>query len=104
MPVSDVRQLSVGKQNMKRIAIYLITMLVTFTTGLIVNVINPRDMQVSPEMREAEEYAVYSALIGTFHCDDANVNLIQSRTDSFYFYDVNIIESLFIMYHLPHAQ
>ena len=103
MPVSDVRQLSVGKQSMKRIAIYLITMLVTFTTGLIVNVINPRDMQVSPEMREAEEYAVYSALIGTFHCDDAKVILIQSRTDSFYFYDGNTDETQFIKDHFPPA-
>ena len=84
---------------MKRIAIYLITMLLTFTTGLIVNVIKPTAKQVSPEMREAEEYAVYSALINQFHCDDGKVILIQSRTERFY--DSSTDEAKFIKDDLP---
>ena len=88
---------------MKRIAIYSITMLLTFTTGLIVNVIKPRDKQVSPEMREAEEYKVYSALINLFHCDDGKVILIQSRTDRFYLYDGSTDEAKFIKDNLPPA-
>ena len=88
---------------MKRIAIYSITMLLTFTTGLIVNVIKPRDKQVSPEISEAEEYAVYSALINLFHCDDGKVILIQSRTDRFYRYDGSIDEAKFIKDNLPPA-
>src|SRR2546425_1211769 len=88
---------------MKRIAIYSITMLLTFTSGLIVNVIKPKAKQVSPEMREAEEYAVYSALINQFHYDDGKVILIQSRTDRFYAYDGSTDESKFIKDHLPPA-
>src|SRR5437762_9601117 len=88
---------------MKRIAIYSITMLLTFASGLIVNVIKPRDKQVSPEMREAEEYAVYSALINEFHCGDGKVILIQSRTDRFYSYDGSTDEAKFIKDHLPPA-
>jgi len=88
---------------MKRIAIYSITMLLTFMSGLIVNVIKPRAKQVSPEMREAEEYAVYSALINQFHCDDGKVILIQTRTDRFYSYDGSTDEPKFIKDHLPPA-
>ncbi len=50
-------------------------------------------------MREAEEYAVYSALINLFHCDDGKVILIQSRTERFY--DRSTDEAKFIKDDLP---
>src|SRR2546426_3246717 len=89
---------------MKRFAIYFLTMVATFSVALIFYAIKPKPLKLSPEMREAEEFAVYSALINSFHPQfDGKVLLIQSRTEPFYFYDGVGDETKFIKDNLPPA-
>ena len=87
---------------MKRFAVCFLTMVATFSVALIFYAIKPKPLKLSPEMREAEELAVYSALINSFHPQfDGKVLLIQSRTEPFYFYVGD--ETKFIKDNLPPA-
>ena len=62
---------------MKRIALYLFTMIAAFSLGTIAPAIKPNQQQISPQARVAEEYAVlFSKLL-----------LTQNRTEVSYRYD-----------------
>jgi hypothetical protein len=82
---------------MKRLAIHLLTMLLTFAVSLVGVALKPKAKPVSPEVREAEEYAVYSALMSGYPCNDRKTLLIQSSTESIHIAD----EASFIKEDLP---
>jgi hypothetical protein len=87
---------------MKRLAIHLITMLLTFAVSLAGVALKPKAKPVSPEEREAEEYAVYSALLNVFHPnEDGKLILIQSSTESVHLPDTEADETRFIKEDLP---
>ena len=52
---------------MKRIGFYLPIISTALCLGVFAYAIKTKQHQISPETREAEEYAVYSALINSFH-------------------------------------
>jgi hypothetical protein len=89
-------------KRMRRTALYLFTMIAAFSLGVIAHAIKTKQPQFSAEMREAEEYAVYSALINSFHPkNDGKLLLIQNRTESFYPHDGTGDETKYIKDHLP---
>jgi hypothetical protein len=87
---------------MTRLASYLITMFLTFAVSLMGVALKPQAKPVSAEVREAEEYAVYSALLNGFHpLDDGKLLLIQNSTNSVPLPGTPADEARFIKEDLP---
>src|SRR5438105_8655994 len=96
---STVRQLL---KRMKRVAFYLFIVSTAFCVGVFAYAIKTKPHQISPETREVEEYAVYSALINSFHPqNDGKLLLIQNRTEVSYRYDGTGDETQYIKDHVP---
>jgi hypothetical protein len=89
---------------MKRLAFYLFIMSTAFCVGGIAHAIKTKQQQISPATREAEEYAVYSALINNFHSqNDGKLLLIQNRTEVSYRYDGTGDETKYIKDNMPQS-
>jgi|SRR5215813_11177716 len=83
---------------MKATALYLFTAVAAFCLVAFAHTIKTRRPQLSAEMRETAEYAVYSALLANAH--DSTL-LIQNHTESAYRYDGSGDEANYIKDHLP---
>ncbi|HEX3144218.1 MAG TPA: hypothetical protein VHQ64_09615 [Pyrinomonadaceae bacterium] len=87
---------------MKRVAFYLFIASSTFCVGVFACALKTKQPPISPETREAEEYAVYSALINGFHRqNDGKLLLIQNRTEVAYLYDGTGDEIRYVKDHMP---
>jgi hypothetical protein len=86
---------------MKRILLFLVTILAAFSLGVITLAIKTKQQQLSPEVREAEEYAVYADFINSFHPSNQGKVLIQNRTEPAYQYDGVGDETKYIRDHMP---
>jgi hypothetical protein len=87
---------------MKRIAFSLLVLSTASCVGACAHAIKTEPQQISPETREAEEYAVYSALINSFHPQKyGKLLLIQNRTEVSYLYDGTGDETKYIKDNIP---
>src|SRR4051812_29549090 len=87
---------------MKRVAFYFFVLSSAFCVGVFACAIKTKQHQISPETREDEEYAVYSALIKSFHPqNDGKLLVIQNRTEVSYRYDGTGDETQYIKDHMP---
>jgi hypothetical protein len=87
---------------MKRETFYLLVVSTAFCVGVFAYTFKTKQHQISPETHEAEEYAVYSALINSFHPqNDGKLLLIQNRTEVSYNYDGNGDETKYVKDHMP---
>ena len=84
---------------MKRNALYFFTALAVFCFVAVAHTIKTKRPQLSAEMRETEEYAVYSALLA--NAQNGNALLVQNRTESSYRYDGSGDEAKYIKENLP---
>jgi hypothetical protein len=84
---------------MKRIALYLFPMVAALCLVAIGHTTKTKRAQLSAEMRETEEYAVYSALL--VNVEIGHALLIQNRTESAYGYDGSGDEAKYIKDRLP---
>src|SRR5215831_16526028 len=84
---------------MKRTALYLFTAVAAFCLVAFAHTVKTKRPQFSAEMRETEEYAVYSALLA--NAQTGNSLLIQNRTESAYRYDGSGDEAKYIKDHFP---
>jgi hypothetical protein len=83
---------------MKRTASYFFTAVAVFCLVAVGHTIKTKRPQLSAEMRETEEYAVYSALLASAQ---NGALLIQNRTEASYRYDGSGDEAKYIKDHLP---
>ena len=88
---------------MKRLAINVLSILLTLGIGLGVHALRSRDVRGQLPDRETEEYSVYSDPIKSLYSNDANLLLIANETIPTYQHRDETTEKEFIKSHMPAA-